>query len=189
VADYWQEATPEERRDMVWSLLNVEGLIYDLERHIIVSLKPRVAVLPVLALGLEATSMWEQRGESLWLRDEYLPPKLERENPRLPPQPPALTPAQQERAIMLIRQGMSLRKVADLLETSHESIRRFVKSQGIVLQPSVQKLAPEELEEAYALLRADVPFRVVARRFGISDASPWRLAERDGVVLRPKGKN
>ena len=188
MVDYWQEATPEERRDMVWSLLNVEGLIYDLERHIIVSLKPRVAVLPVLALGLEATSMWEQRGDSLWLRDEYLPPKLERENPRLPSQPPALTPAQQERAIMLIRQGMSLRKVADLLETSHESIRRFVKSQGMALQPSVQKLAPEELEEAYALLRADVPFRVVAQRFGISDASLWRLAERDGVALRPKGQ-
>jgi hypothetical protein len=45
----------------------------------IVGLKPSTAVLPVLALGLEATSMWEQRGDSLWLRDEYLPPKLERE--------------------------------------------------------------------------------------------------------------
>src|SRR5215472_10448674 len=112
----------------------------------IVGLKPRAAVLPVLALGLEATSMWEQRGDCLWLRDEYLPPKLERANPHLPSQPPALTPAQQERAIMLIRQGLSLRKVADLLETSHESIRRFVKSQGITLQPSIQRLTPEELE-------------------------------------------
>jgi len=97
------------------------------------AVRPASAEVSPLALGLEATSMWEQHGESLWLRDEYLPPKLEKENPRLPSQPPALTPAQQERAIILIRQGLSLRKVADLLETSYESIRRFVKSQGIRL--------------------------------------------------------
>ncbi|MHB8594611.1 MAG: recombinase family protein, partial [Acidimicrobiales bacterium] len=103
MADYWNEAMPEERRDIVWSLLNAEGLIYDLERRIIVGLQPRVAVLPVLALGLEATSMWECREDGLWLREEYLPPPLERERPHFPPQPPALTPAQQEQAIMLIR--------------------------------------------------------------------------------------
>ena len=32
MADYWSEALPEERRDMVWPLLNAEGLIYDLCR-------------------------------------------------------------------------------------------------------------------------------------------------------------
>lgn len=88
---------------------------------------------------------------------------------------------------MLIRQGLSLRKIAELLETSHESVRRFLKSQGIALQPSVQILTPEQLEAAYELLRADVPFREVAEQFGISDASLWRLAQRDGVVLRPRG--
>jgi len=149
MADYWHEATPEERRDMVWSLLNKESLLYDLERHVIVGLKPRAAFLPVLALGLEATEMWEQRGDSLWLREEYWPPKLDRDSPRLPSQPPALTPAQQERAIALIRQGLSLRKIAELLGTSHEAVRRFSKSQGITFQPSVQKLTPEQLEEAY----------------------------------------
>src|SRR5712692_8443115 len=61
MADYWNEATAEERRDIVWSLLKAEGLVYDLERQIIIGLKPRVSVLPVLALGLEATLMWEQR--------------------------------------------------------------------------------------------------------------------------------
>ena len=89
---------------------------------------------------------------------------------------------------MLIRQGMSLRKIAELLETSHESVRRFLKSQGIALQPSVQILTPEQLEAAYELLRADVPFREVAEQFGISDASLWKLAQRDGVVLRTGGE-
>src|SRR5712692_9985170 len=53
MADYWNEATAEERRDMVWSLLNAEGVVYDLERQVVVGLKPRASVLPVLALGLE----------------------------------------------------------------------------------------------------------------------------------------
>jgi len=73
MVDYWNEATEEERRDMVWSLLNAEGLLYDPERHVIIGLKPRTAVLPVLALGLEATSMWEQREEGLWLREGPCP--------------------------------------------------------------------------------------------------------------------
>jgi len=145
IAECWHEVDTEERRDMVWTLLDKEGLLYDLERRIIVGLKPRTDVLAILALGLEATAMWEQHGENLWLRENYWPPKLDKEGARLPSQPPALTPAQQEQAIMLIRQGFSLRKVAELLETSHETIRRLTKSQGIVLQPSVQKLTSEQL--------------------------------------------
>ncbi len=57
MADYWSEATPEERRSMVWRLLKQEGLLYDLERHTIVGLLPNAPMLPVLALGLEATEM------------------------------------------------------------------------------------------------------------------------------------
>jgi hypothetical protein len=68
----------EERRDIVWSLLNAEGLIYDLERRVIVGLMPREGVL---ALGLEATRMWVQRDGGLWLREEYRPPKIERDEP------------------------------------------------------------------------------------------------------------
>jgi DNA invertase Pin-like site-specific DNA recombinase len=164
MADYWGEALPDERRDMVWSLLNLEGLIYDLERHVIVGLKPRAAVLPVLALGLEATKMWEQRDGVLWLREEFWPPKCERERPG---RSPNLSPAEQERAIMLIRQGMPLRRVAELFNTSYESVRRLAKSRAVELQRSERKLTPEQLEQAYALLRADTPFREVARRFGM----------------------
>ncbi|HZU00214.1 MAG TPA: hypothetical protein VFA10_11160 [Ktedonobacteraceae bacterium] len=64
----------------------------------------------------------------------------------------------------------------------------MTKSQGIVLQPSVQKLTSEQLAEAYELLKADIPFREVAQRFGISEASLWKLVQRDEVTLRPKGQ-
>jgi hypothetical protein len=82
MAAYWNEATAEERCDKVWSLLNAGVLVYDLERHVIIGFKPRASVFHVLTLGLEATSMWEQRDDGLWLRENYWPPKLDREAPR-----------------------------------------------------------------------------------------------------------
>ena len=89
---------------------------------------PRESVLPALALGLEQSARWEQRGHELWLRAEYLPPKRERENPHLPPpQAPSLTPAQQREAREMVKQGASLRQVAMRFGTSHESIRRVMK--------------------------------------------------------------
>jgi hypothetical protein len=74
--------------------------------------------------------MWEQREDTLWLREDYWPPKRERENLG---RPPSLTPAEQERAIMLIRQGMPLWKVAELFDTSYEVVRRLAKRQGVEL--------------------------------------------------------
>jgi DNA-binding CsgD family transcriptional regulator len=188
MADYWYEATAEERRDMVWSLLNAAGLIYDLERHVIIALKPRASVLPALALGLEATSMWEQRRDGLWLREDYWPPKLDREGPRLPSQPPALTPAEQERAIMFIRQGMSLRKVADLLGTSYESIHRLVKRERIDLRPSIQRLTSAQRREALAALNAGVPLRKVAEQFEVNHESLRKCAKQEGIGLHPWGQ-
>lgn len=188
VADYWSEATPEERRDIVWSLLMKEGLIYDLERHVIVGLKPRIGVLPALLLGLEATKMWEQREGTLWLREDYWPPKLNKEGPRLPSQPPSLMPAQQEQAIMLIRQGMSLRKVADLLGTSYESIHRLAQKEDIDLRPSVQRLNGGQKQEALALLRSGIAVRKVAEQFDVNHESLRRFAKEQGVTLKPWGQ-
>ncbi len=187
VVDYWNEAMPEERRDIVWSLLNAEGLIYDLERHVIVGLHPRAGVLPALVLGLEATHMWEQHGDELWLRSDYLPAKCDGSASRPPGPPSSLTPAQQERAIMLIHQGMSLRKIAQLLESSYQSIYRLAKKEGLLLQRG-KKLTSEQQREALELLQADMPFRAVARRFGVNHETVRQLALREGVQLRPKGQ-
>ncbi|HEX6483878.1 MAG TPA: helix-turn-helix domain-containing protein [Ktedonobacteraceae bacterium] len=99
-----------------------------------------------------------------------------------------MTRAQQEQAIMLIRQGMPLQKVAELFEVSYETMRRLVRSQGIVLRRGERKLTPEQLAEAYDLLRKDVPFRQVAKQFDVHPESLRRLAEQDGIALRARGE-
>jgi transposase len=85
------------------------------------------------------------------------------------------------------RQGMSLRKIAELLETSYQSISRIAKKEGLLLQHG-KKLKSEQQEEALELLRADVPFREVAQRFGVNHETLRQLALREGVALRPKGQ-
>lgn len=131
MAGYWSEATIEERRDIVWALLELGGLVYDLERQCIVGLLPRGSMLPVLCLGLEKTGHWEQREGGLWLRADDLPPKQVRGEPHLPPpQPPSLTPDEQAEALALVRAGISLRQIARQYKTSHGAIWRLVKKAG-----------------------------------------------------------
>lgn len=178
MASYWSEATPEERRDMVGGLLMVEGMIYDLERQVIVGLIPRPSVLPVLALGLEKTGKWEQRDQGLWLRTEYWPPKREGNRHGPPPPHPSLSPEQRKEAIRLLQQpGMSIRKVAAILDTSRGTIHRLVEQEGIELQTS-QKLTLEQREEAFLFLESGMSLRQVARHFGVHPESLRRLAER-----------
>src|SRR5215471_4254058 len=72
MAALWDEATPEERRDMVMLLLEPGGLYYDLELKLIAALKPRPAFLPVLRMltgvveydevkGILVTENWQDR--------------------------------------------------------------------------------------------------------------------------------
>ncbi len=179
MADYWSEATAEERRDMVWSLLNTGGLIYDLERRVIVGILPRESVLPVLSLGLESTARWEQRGSGLWLSQEYWPEKRERSTPHvLPPQESSLTLAQQEEAVSLLQQGWSIRGVAQHLEASRGAIYRLARKKGVALQDNGPKLTPEQQEEALEMLRSGVSLRQVAQHFGINHESVRRMARR-----------
>jgi DNA invertase Pin-like site-specific DNA recombinase len=178
MADYWSEATAEERRDMVWALLRLEGLVYDLERRVIVGLRPRESVLPVLALGLEATGQWEQRDGGLWLRHEFWPPKLDRSKLQFPPpQAPSLTPAQQDTALRMLKDGVSLREVAACLGTSRGSVHRLAKREAIELQ-TTYKLSEAQKEEVMQLLEAGWSLRQIARRFGVSPESVRRLAMR-----------
>ena len=179
MADYWSEAIAEERRDMLWSLLLPEGVIYDLERGAIVGLLPRASVLPVLSLGLGNTGQWEQRDNGLWLRSEFWPPRKDRDKPHAPPpHPPSLAPEQQQEAITLIERGMSSRQVAKHFGVSHQAMHRLVKKEGITLQQSTQKLSPTEQQEAIALVRQGTSLRVVARRFKVNHESLRRLVKR-----------
>jgi DNA invertase Pin-like site-specific DNA recombinase len=125
LAGYWQEAEAEERRDIVWSLLALEGLIYDLERRVIAGINPRPDVLPVLQLALGEA--WELRDGGLWRRNlEQLPV---RDLTRRPPSTPfALSPEQQREAIALVRSGKTLRAVGQVFGVSYGAIWRLIRS-------------------------------------------------------------
>ena len=125
LAGYWQEAEADERRDIVWSLLTLEGLIYDLERRVIAGVVPRPDVLPVLQLALE--DAWELHDGGLWRRNrEQLP--VHDLTRRPPPTPFALTPEQQREAIALVRSGKTLRAVGQVLGVSYGAIWRLIRS-------------------------------------------------------------
>jgi hypothetical protein len=98
MASYWSEALPEERRDIVWALLKLNGLVYDLERQAIVGLVTREDLLPVLFLGLG--NHWEQRDEGLWILDEYLPMQYK------------LDHLQRQQVREMARLGMTVRQLA-----------------------------------------------------------------------------
>lgn len=179
MAAYWNEATVEERRDILWSLFQIGGLVYDLERRVIVGLIPRPSVLPVLALGLEDMVRWEQYGGGLWLRSQYLPEKHVRDNPHIPPpQPDSLTPEQKYEATALLRQGWSIRQVASHYGVSRGSIHRLAKKEGIQLQPSLPKLTVEQQQEAFGLLKQGLSLRQVAKRFNINHETLRQLVRR-----------
>jgi hypothetical protein len=123
LAGYCQEA--EERRDIAWSLLTLEGLIYDLERRVIAGVVPRPDVLPVLQLALG--DAWELRDGGLWRRHvERLP--LRDLTRRPPPTLSALTPEQQGEAIALVRSGKTLRAVGQVFGVSYGAIWRLIRS-------------------------------------------------------------
>ena len=130
MASYWEAATSEERRDIVWALTSVEGVVYDLERRMIAAILPRPDVLPVLARGLEG--QWERRDDGgLWRRGLAQLPKQERTKHVPPPTPPALTPEQQTEALKLAQSGLSLRKIAAHFPgVSYGAIWRLLRTCG-----------------------------------------------------------
>jgi DNA invertase Pin-like site-specific DNA recombinase len=128
MASYWEEALPEERRDIVWALLQLSGLRYDLERRAIVELVAKPDMLYVLTLGLSA--QWEQHGEELRLCAEFLPRKLERSEMAFRPYQRKLNPAECEAARGLVANGKSLRQVAAHFHVSRMAIWRIIDAQA-----------------------------------------------------------
>jgi hypothetical protein len=128
---YWAESTAEERRDILWALLNAEGLFYDLERWAIVGVYPRADVLSVLAVGLDA-ERWEQRGGMFWLREAYLPPKRDRPPVNRPPLTERKLNAEQAaEAIALVRSGKTLREVGRIFDVSYGAIWRLMHAEKL----------------------------------------------------------
>ena len=182
MASYWGEATAEERRDMVWALLALEGLVYDLERQGIVGLVPRPDTLPVLALGLG--EQWEQRPDGgLWLRDGatggHLRPSGLEDKP--PFRSSNLRAQLREEALAQLRAGQSPQQVADTFGVSYWVILRLLKRHDPAKLPAQQqpKLTPEQQTEARRMLAEGMTLRQVGRQFGVSYGAIWRLTQRD----------
>jgi len=183
MASYWGEATAEERRDMVWALLALGGLVYDLERQGIVGLLPRPDTLPVLALGLWAAT-WEQRDDGLWLR--AVTTVTHARAAGLADAPPtrstSLSATQRDRALALVRAGRSPQQAADELGVSYWVILRLLKRHAPAQLPAQQqpKLSPAQQREARRLLAQGKTLRQVGAHFGVSYGAIWRLTQRDG---------
>lgn len=181
MASYWDEALAEERRDIVWALLALNGVIYDLEHQGIIGLIPRPAALPVLALGLYA--QWEQRDDGIWLREEYRSAHVVRQDAQLDAPPyraNTLTMAQRHDALKMVHAGMSPQQVATRLSVSYWVIFRLMKRHEPERLPQHQpKLTPEQEAEARDMLRQGKTLRQVGAHFGVSYTAIWRMVRRD----------
>jgi hypothetical protein len=129
MAQHWTEATPLERRDIVWSLIRGEGLIYDLERWAIIGVIPRPDVLPAFVAGL-GTERWQARSGGLWLGEGSIPPIRPRpEAPQPPKHERKLNDDQAAAALKLVRSGKSLREVGQFFGVSYGAIWRLTQAQ------------------------------------------------------------
>jgi transposase len=154
-------------------------------------LVPRPDVLPVLALALEGE--WEERGDGLWLREEYQQRYAARTTVQIldsgpPYRANALTPAQRTEATELLQAGRSPQQVADHFEVSYWVIFRLMKRTLPKLLPRQQqpKLSLDQMAEARRLLASGLSMRKVAKRFpGVSYGAIWRMMQRD--AKRRKG--
>jgi site-specific DNA recombinase len=192
MAGYWAEASCEERRDMVWALLQLGGLVYDLEHQVIIGLMPRHDMLPVLSLALEAE--WEQRGDDgLWLHEAHRQAHAARRPLQmLQAEPPfrahTLSPAQRKEALDLLRAGQTPQRVANHFGVSYWVILRLLRRTAPTLLAAHQQpaLSAAQAEEARALVAAGWSLRKVGKQFGVSYGAIWRLLQRDRRVDPPR---
>jgi len=84
-------------------------------------------MLQVLAVGLAPN--WELSENGLWLQDQFLPPKRERQNPHAPlPMQFKLDPLQRQLAREMARSGMTIRQLADHFGISRMAIWRAIQA-------------------------------------------------------------
>ena len=176
---------------MVWALLQLGGLVYDLERRVIVGLLPRPDMLPVLSLAFETE--WEMRDEGLWLREAYRQARAATQpktvlQEHLPRRAHALSAQQREEALSLLQEGQTPQRVADQFGVSYWVILRLLKRTVPKLLPAQQqpKLSVTQAEEARAQVAMGWSLRKVGKRFGVSYGAIWRLMQRAQYEPEPE---
>jgi DNA-binding NarL/FixJ family response regulator len=96
----------------------------------------------------------------------------------LEPKQAALTAAQQEEALGLVRAGESVQQVATKLEISPQALRRFVKDKDVIPSNQQPRLTPEQQQEVLGLVRQGVSLREVVKQFGVSPPTIRRIVKR-----------
>jgi DNA-binding CsgD family transcriptional regulator len=181
MASRWGNATPEERRDLVWGLLCHNGLVYDLQRQGIAGLIPRPTVLPLLELGLR--EHWELRNDALWLRPEQADSYFLRNNDArdvVHNRVHRMTSEQRQEVLALLEDGMSPQQVAQQCGISYWVIFRLMKRDMPRRTRQQQPgLTPEQEATAREMLRQGQSLRQIAAHFSVSRMAIWRMTRRD----------
>jgi site-specific DNA recombinase len=197
LATYWGDAvSPRAQREMIAALVTPGGVIYDLQRQLIVGLRPQPEALPALELGLGAE--WHHRDDGhgsdrsggeddiIWLKPEFYDRDAGRSASEAAAYEPAqrsrLTQEQRQMALELLRTGQSLQQIADKVGCSYWALlrlaRRFVDPESARPPQQRPKLSAEQQAEVLDLLASGMSLRAVARRFGVSYASIDRIKHK-----------
>jgi transposase-like protein len=91
-------------------------------------------------------------------------------------------PELKEKAIELLKQGLSQRRVARELGVSHYMVKRWAKEAGISRGP--KKYPPEVREKALELLKQGLTYREVSQMLGVKEDTLAEWARKAGIKKR-----
>jgi transposase len=197
LANYWSTASMRRQHEVIAALLMPEGLVYDLQRQLIIGLRPRPEAVPALELAL--ADEW-QRGDDdrsrgletsrytnmLWLKPEYYDRYARRSAAAAaeyqPAQRSSVTNEQRERALALLATDQSLQQIADLVGISYWAAlrlaQRFADPDAQLPSHQRSKLSDAEQQAVVGLLASGMSLRAVAKQFDVSYASIDRIKRR-----------
>jgi DNA invertase Pin-like site-specific DNA recombinase len=204
LATYWITASMRRQHEVVAALLMPEGVVYDLQRQLIIGLRPRPEALPALELAL--AHEWQRGDDSsrgfearcstsmLWLKPEHYERYARRSAAEAaeyqPAQRSSITKEQRERALALLGTDQSLRQIADQVGISYWAVLRLAQrfAERDTQRPSHQrpKLSDAEQQTALGLLASGMSLRAVAKQFGVSYASIDRIQRRHRTQQIPQ---
>jgi transposase len=204
LADYWHTASMRRQHEIVAALLMPGGVVYDLQRQLIIGLRPRPEAQPALELALG--DEWERGDDSrqgfesscytsmLWLKPEHYDRHARRSASEAadyqPAQRSTITQEQRAQALALLNTDQSLRQIADQVGISYWAVLRLAQrfADPNTQRPSHQrpKLSDGEQQTVLGLLASGMSLRAVAKQFGVSYASIDRIQRRHRTQQSPQ---
>jgi DNA invertase Pin-like site-specific DNA recombinase len=205
LASYWSTASMRRQHEVVNALLMPEGVVYDLQRQLIIGLRPRPEAQPALELAL--ATEWQRRHNDssrgshancytsmLWLKPEYYDRYARRSASEAAEYQPAhrssITKEQRAQALALLGTDQSLRQIADHVGISYWAVLRLAQR---FMDPDTErprhqrpKLSDAEQQAALGLLAGGLSLRAVAKQFDVSYASIDRIKQRQLMQQAPR---